>query len=714
MSYANRRPRTWKSRRDPFLKHAAVVTFGAATLAVATGTVRLATADEQAQLIVRPTLLRFKSGTSELSFYFGAKGGSIAGSVADPAPPFTIASGGGAFSLASGQRRKVTVRFSPPAPGDYQSSIAITSDAGSNANQAVSLLGRKRGGTPSPTPTPTSTPSPTATRTPTPTRTSTAVPTPTATPPSIARDWRVIAWNDLGMHCMDSDYSVFSILPPFNVLHAQVIDGSGHLVADPTLCQLTYEGVADPNGSINTTSAGKTEFWDFTPAFFGVAIPVDAGVAGFDMPGKANLPQAMSFSAASSLYEALGIPITPYDDSSKQNFYPMMKVVARDSSGDSKGSSSNVLPVSDEMDCRVCHGSNTSLDAMPDGGWVNEPDPERDYRLNILLLHDQRVTDATAYQGALDNAGYPGGLYASARAGTPVLCARCHLSNALAPYGITGLAGIKPLTTSVHALHSQVTDPATGLTLDDTANRSACYKCHPGSTTKCLRGAMGAAVDASGNMLMQCQSCHGLMSAVGSSARQGWLDEPACQNCHTGDAVTNNGQIRYTDVIDPATGQRRIARSQLFATNPDVPVKGSNLYRFSVGHGGLQCEACHGATHAEYPSLEENDNLLSISIQGHVGVLSDCQGCHPSSPGLIGGPHGLHSIGQQWVSAHHDYVDRNGTSSCRTCHGTDYRGTVLSRAQGNRRFTIDEAGTISFTRGDVIGCYSCHNGPNPD
>jgi hypothetical protein len=26
--------------------------------------------------------------------------------------------------------------------------------------------------------------------------------------------WKVIAWNNLGMHCMDADFSVFAILPP--------------------------------------------------------------------------------------------------------------------------------------------------------------------------------------------------------------------------------------------------------------------------------------------------------------------------------------------------------------------------------------------------------------------------------------------------------------------------------------------------------------------
>jgi hypothetical protein len=31
----------------------------------------------------------------------------------------------------------------------------------------------------------------------------------------------VLAFNDLGMHCMDREFSVFSILPPFNVVHSQ-------------------------------------------------------------------------------------------------------------------------------------------------------------------------------------------------------------------------------------------------------------------------------------------------------------------------------------------------------------------------------------------------------------------------------------------------------------------------------------------------------------
>ena len=37
--------------------------------------------------------------------------------------------------------------------------------------------------------------------------------------------YALLAWNDLGMHCIDGkDYSVFSILPPYNNLHAQLVN----------------------------------------------------------------------------------------------------------------------------------------------------------------------------------------------------------------------------------------------------------------------------------------------------------------------------------------------------------------------------------------------------------------------------------------------------------------------------------------------------------
>jgi hypothetical protein len=74
----------------------------------------------------------------------------------------------------------------------------------------------------------------------------------------------------------------------------------------------------------------------------------------------------------------------------------------------------------------------------------------------------------------------------------------------------------------------------------------------------------------------------------------------------------------------------------------------------------------------------------------------------------------MHPIGSQWVQDHHDVVEHSGGSAqCRACHGTDFRGTVLSRAQGNRSFNTNW-GTKQFFDGYAIGCYDCHNGPSSE
>ena len=56
---------------------------------------------------------------------------------------------------------------------------------------------------------------------------------------------QILGWNNLGMHCMDSDYSVFSILPPYNTIESQLIVG-GKLVTNASGYTVTYQAVADP------------------------------------------------------------------------------------------------------------------------------------------------------------------------------------------------------------------------------------------------------------------------------------------------------------------------------------------------------------------------------------------------------------------------------------------------------------------------------------
>ncbi len=526
-----------------------------------------------------------------------------------------------------------------------------------------------------------------------------------------AAQWKVIAWNDLGMHCMDGDFSVSAILPPYNTVRVQVIDPSGDLVTDPTGLAVTYEAIADPGGSVNSTSIGKTGFWDHALALFGAAPAPDTGLAGFAMPGESNSPRAMAFHPGESLFMAEGVPITPIDDAWRRNAYPMMRVAVRNGDGTVLASTDVVLPVSDEMDCSTCHGSGSVPEAEPSSGWAFACDRERDFKWNLLALHDDLEGGEPLFTAALATAGYdPGGLVATVQGGTPILCARCHGSNALPGTGITG---VSPLTRAMHAGHAAVIDPVTGLDLDDATLRAACYRCHPGAETRCLRGAMGDAVAADGARAMECQSCHGSMSRVGADDRQGWFEEPTCQQCHTGTATLNNGQIRYTTVFEPG-GAPRVAVDMTFATTADAPAPGLSLYRFSTGHGGLQCEACHGSTHAVYPSSHGNDNVQSLTLQGHEGTLVECASCHGVAPQTVsGGPHGLHPVGQPWVDRHGDVVENSGTTGCRSCHGADLRGTVLSRSAANRTL-LTRSGSKSFFRGAEIGCWDCHDGPSDD
>ncbi len=522
-------------------------------------------------------------------------------------------------------------------------------------------------------------------------------------PTPVEGDYRLLAWNDLGMHCMDKDYSVFSILPPFNTLNAQLIKKGEEPELTNKNVRITYESLPSLDGKWNTTSYTKTNFWDYVAKLFNVSLNPDVGLKG--KPVQSKKPADMEYDPTHDWWIAEGIPTVPRNDDGSYNYYPMVKVVARDLKGNVLAETVTVLPVSDEMNCKQCHGSASNYDeAKPIKGWSNESDPDKDYKYNILRLHDQKH-NITPYLDQLKAKGYEykNSLEETARSGTPVLCAVCHKSNAL---GTSGFENIPPLTAAIHSEHAKVKDPKTGKTLNDITNRNSCYACHPGKDTQCLRGAMGGAKDANGNNEMQCQSCHGTMSAVGDKNREGWLDEPTCQNCH------QEGKRYKEAVTDMMKGTLRAFLDHRFATNPDTPIKGKSLYRFSKGHGDLQCSACHGSTHAIYESSKKEDNLQSIQAQGHAGTIAECTACHTTVPMTKDeGPHGMHTVGQSWVKAHEDIAEDEGTESCKACHGQDYKGSFLSKTFSQRTFNV-EGKTKTFQKGHQVSCYDCHNGPS--
>jgi hypothetical protein len=142
------------------------------------------------------------------------------------------------------------------------------------------------------------------------------------------------------------------------------------------------------------------------------------------------------------------------------------------------------------------------------------------------------------------------------------------------------------------------------------------------------------------------------------------------------------------------------------------------MYRFSVDHGKLQCAACHNSTHAEFTPKtvpnSANDDARAIEAQGYVAAIRECTTCHASTPQTgTGGPHGMHAIGAWWADKHHDYLP-NGTAPCTACHGADYRGSPLSQVKATRSYQMkDTTAKKTYNPGDAVGCYDCHNGPNP-
>ncbi len=538
-------------------------------------------------------------------------------------------------------------------------------------------------------------------------------PAPTLSP-STTSTYRLTAWSELGMHCIDGkDYSVLSVLPPYNIIHAQLVTLTNPPVPVTSGVTIIYQAVADTTGSINTISSTKTNFWIYDSLLWPQSNPVitllnpppNVGLTGYSV--QSLTPHQLTYNSSLGYWEATGVPTVPYDDQGNYKPYVMALLTAKNSSGQVLATAKIVLSVSDEMRCSTCHASNSDPAAKPNAGWVNVIDPNKDTRLNILRKHDDRV-NISGFLPALAAKGYKykSTLEGTANSLTPIYCGACHASNALDEPGISGLPS---LTQAVHSLHGRVVYPPTGNTLDQESGTSplhSCYLCHPGVNTQCQRGAMAA---------IACANCHGNMSGsvagtsgtyLGQPTRVGWLTEPACQMCH-------QSSLRYTTTLD-STDHWRTATDLTFATNQNVPATGFQLYRFSKGHGTMYCSACHGSPHSEFPTNQPNDNVYSTSLQGYPGVIRECSTCHNSVPTTVnGGPHGLHTVGQSWVNSHHDYAEGR-LASCQYCHGADYRGTFLSQLKIAKTFNAGDFGTKTFPAGHMISCYDCHNGPGGD
>ena len=121
----------------------------------------------------------------------------------------------------------------------------------------------------------------------------------------------------------------------------------------------------------------------------------------------------MGFNLPQGWFSAAGIPITPTDDASTINPYPLVEIRAHDlQTNQFLGSLKVVAPVATETDCRGCHTTGGDASTRAGIGWATDTDMEVQTKKNILKLHD-------AIQGT------------TLETSTPVFCAGCHYSKAL-------------------------------------------------------------------------------------------------------------------------------------------------------------------------------------------------------------------------------------------------------------------------------------------
>lgn len=308
--------------------------------------------------------------------------------------------------------------------------------------------------------------------------------------PAASMNYTILAWNDLGMHCDQDDYSYFCVLPPFNTLHVQVI---GRNNTPPPITSGITVSYAFPK---KTNSTLHTNFWTYAPNF-GWPLPPNIGLTGNGLSGN------MVVDANGIGWEATGIPITPYDDDGTWDPYGTATITVKNSSGAVLQTAEVVAPVSTEMACNNCHGANPQAD--------------------ILQKHDSR--NGTT-------------LYSNALAGRPRLCADCHSSNAL---GAPGQPGVESLSLAMHNFHKDkmnTTSAAASMDPD-------CYNCHPGPKTQCMRGIMARAGKT-------CHDCHGDMYGMTSGlqgGRQAWLQEPKCGGCHDAKHAENSNQLYRNSIL---------------------------------------------------------------------------------------------------------------------------------------------------------------------
>ncbi len=409
-------------------------------------------------------------------------------------------------------------------------------------------------------------------------------------------DYVLLAWNDLGMHCVSDCDPWFVLLPPANTIWAQLIKRG----ASPSLVTHDVELSYSPEAGFEHPEK-HSRFWKYSKQLVGKQLQPGIGAAGKGISGT------LEYSHEHGAYVAEFIPVMPYPDSGGFNPFPVFSITAKDKkTGKVLAKTKIVIPTSTEMSCYKCHGGSFS---KVEGTGVSD-----ETAMDILAVHDRiEGTD----------------LLTQAKHGHPYMCSACHADAAV---GSKGKEGVLNLSAAIHGWHANI---LVGM------GPEACGNCHPSNadaSTQCFRGRHK-------KIGLNCTDCHGALedhaagllafeASIGNKKkvdrltahlktrslhsfkdappRQPWVNEPDCMSCHE--------------------GYKKPKTRRAFGI---WTKSGNELYRNRKDLAGLSCPACHNSPHAIFPTsnpLEKNrDNLPMLQYQHAVGTMGTngrCKVCH--------------------------------------------------------------------------------------
>ncbi len=471
--------------------------------------------------------------------------------------------------------------------------------------------------------------------------------------PSLARttpppSYKVVAWNDLGMHCACPTFAGFLLLPPFNTIRAQVFDASGRdpiLVTSANASSLGLTigyNMIDNSDALNQADPYFQQWITYSPKLFPGFQPVVngkvMGIAGNGLSGT------MAYDSNLLDWTAVGIPAYPLvqADTTKnvmtdplggpnRNPYPMTNVFVKNSAGTVLASTNTVTPVA-FGGCCTCH-----LPLAGQNGYPTTPTGSFAYLGKMHGTNSSKI-DFNYLDPTGDGAS------------GPIRCSWCHWDPAMGESAAPGLDKVWPnyvimpgatftkanvvvskysFSDVVHRFHSQSTKVLTQFDANVATN---CYDCHPGNNVNCYRGTHKA------KTTIWCVDCHGNLNqrVAAGQMTQPWKAStlPTCTSASAG--ATPAFACHATSAVGGTT----------YPASPTLFGKFIN----GRGHkGSIKCQTCHGEAHAEAPSTMTLDNTQLSAMQGSTSysfpagkdktyALGVCNYCHSGKTTTWGVP----------------------------------------------------------------------------